>query len=266
MLCWHFWHQYRFFTHHLKAKLNPSVSLAPCHVYLFWSSLYCREKSNQLYLTSTVCYVLGALFHAKWLLPQVNLHPHFPPASLCSLPGHEDGAAGCERALTATFWLEVSLQHCHCWAGSYLFPSCSPVVPALLGPCLLEQARCYQASGEDASQGWCSAWSTACGNTAWWESSFSALLLLMPLQVNPCAESTDGLCSLWMWLCVLKAALPFLFHKGLLMSLIWGLGQLSAWPATFSLGSGCQTPSHSLESQLAGGRAGCQKKKLVFLW
>lgn len=45
------------------------------------------------------------------------------------------------------------------------------------------------------------------------------------------------------------------------MSLIWGLRQLSAWPATLSLGSGCQTPSHPLESQLAGGRAGYQKKR-----
>lgn len=32
MLCWHFWHQYGLFTHHLKAKLNPSVSLAPHYV------------------------------------------------------------------------------------------------------------------------------------------------------------------------------------------------------------------------------------------
>lgn len=84
--------------------------------------------------------MLGALFHAKWLLPQVNLHPHFPPASLCSLPRHEDRAAGYERALRATFWPEVSLQHCHCWACSYLCPSCSLlVVPASLGPCFLEQ-------------------------------------------------------------------------------------------------------------------------------
>lgn len=70
-------------------------------------------------------------------------------------------------------------------------------------------------------QGWCSAWSTACGNTAAWESSFSALPLLTPLQVNPCAESTAGLCSLWMWLCVLKAALPFLFYKGLLINVTY---------------------------------------------
>lgn len=139
----------------------------------------------------------GALFREKWLLPQVNL---IPSTSLCSLPRCEDGAAGYKRALTAVSWHEVSLH----WGrtSSYLFPpSYSPVLRALLVPCLLEQAQRYQAGGEAASRGQCSAWSTACGNMGGWESSFPAFLLLTPVQVEPRAESIAGLCSLWMWLC-----------------------------------------------------------------
>lgn len=119
-----------------------------------------------------------------------------------------------------TWGLTSSLQCCHCWACPYLFPSCPLSCQPHWGHVSWSR-QSYQARGEDASQGWCSAWSTACGNTAVWEPSFSALLLLMPFQVNPCAESTAGLCSLWMWLCVLKAALPFLFHKGLLINVTY---------------------------------------------
>ena len=85
-------------------------------------------------------------------------------------------------------------------------PSYSTVLTALLVPCLLRQAQRYQAGGEAASQGWCSVWSIACGNAGVWESSFTAFLRLTPLQVEPCAESIAGLCGLWMWWCVLKAA------------------------------------------------------------
>lgn len=84
MSCWHFWHQYRLFTHHLKAQLNPSVSLAPLCICLFCSSLYFRQKSNQLCLTPTSCWGLGLSFLTSGSFHRWTSCPQRPPASPCS--------------------------------------------------------------------------------------------------------------------------------------------------------------------------------------
>lgn len=205
MLCWHFWHQYGLFTHHLKAKLNPSVSLAP-H-YVCFDLGFTLEKN----LTSSVSLLPPARVWGSFsweMAPSTGeLHTLNFPLLLCSPCPH----TRMEQPSMKGLWqLHLGMRSHFTMVAAELArtfpPLYSPVLTALLVPCLLEQAWHYQARGEAASQGWCSAWSIACGNAGVWESSFPAFLHLTPLQVEPCAESIAELYSLWMWLCVLKAA------------------------------------------------------------
>lgn len=158
-------------------------------------------------------------------------YPQLPPASLLSLPTHEDGAAKYERALTAASWHEVSLHHGGCWASSYLFPPLTALSwqPCWCRVCLSKhgitkpEVRLPPKAG--ALRGALPVATLVCGNLlflpffAWHHSKWSLVLkALLSCTVYEC----DYVC--WKQ--------PFLFYKGHLINVTYlvTLRHRSAWP------------------------------------